>query len=277
MTICSPLSSVFSSESYDKPAFCHCKAIAVKGIADVPVICLSHTIVAIALKPWYTVSDTTALHFENNIKKTLRRYKMKMQISVFGAEENASDRQKGEAHLIGYHVSKNCGMLITGACNGLSHDAARGAHEHGGSVIGISPSKNMREHGNEGYPFYPFFALIFTDTSAWRRNIVILQSCDAAILLDEGAPTISKFSFAYKETPHNGFVVGILAKNGSDTAAKLAGKTGIRPNAIIVKDNPDSLVTGVINEILRQHKAPRQKPINMPNDRKEKAVWMKMK
>lgn len=199
-----------------------------------------------------------------------------MQISVFGAEENVSDHQRREASSVGYYVAKR-GIakrgiiLITDARNSLSYDAACSAYVHGATVIGISSAKSAREHESEGCPSTnPFSAFFFTDTSAWQRNVVMLQSCDAAILLDESTPTINTFSFAYKETRRDNFVVGILAENGADTMAKIAEKTGICASTIIVKDNPESLVLGVIDKILRRHKAIRQELISVPIERRNR-------
>ena len=63
---------------------------------------------------------------------------MKIKIGVMGsATEKLTRQQKGKAIALGRAISQRDCLLITGACPGLPHLAAKGAKQVGGVVVRV--------------------------------------------------------------------------------------------------------------------------------------------
>ena len=74
---------------------------------------------------------------------------MKLKIGVMGsATGTLTKTQKKITYELGFAVAQNEYITITGACPGLPLEAAKGAHQTGGIVIGISPALSEWEHVN---------------------------------------------------------------------------------------------------------------------------------
>ena len=177
----------------------------------------------------------------------------RFQIGVFGSADGDSvDECAEKARIIGDEIAEHGCVLITGACPGLPHEAAKALAKHNGRVIGISPAMNLKEHIEKyKYPDDSFYSLIFTGMERKGRNIISLRTCDAAIFIAGRIGTLNEFTIAYDEAP-KGFVIGILAGSGgfSDDLAKLAKKSGKKSNAVIIEDdNPRFLVRKVLEEL----------------------------
>ncbi len=181
------------------------------------------------------------------------------KIGIFGpasgAEANDPNIKKA-ARSIGQEIAKNNMILITGACNGLPNEAARGAYEqkNGTLIVGISPAMNKEEHVEKyHYPTDGFSALIYTGMERKGRNLVSVRSCDAAIFIGGRMGTLNEFTIAYDEAP-KGFIIGILDGSGglSNELTELVEKSGEQSRASIIKlANPIELVSRIFNELLR--------------------------
>ena len=94
-------------------------------------------------------------------------------------------------------------------------------------------------------------AVIFTGFGLSGRNIVLVRSCDAVIIIDGRVGTLIEFGTAYAEEK----VIGILAGTGgvADKAKELeemfAGKCNTK---IIYESSPEKLVEEVIEELDKQ-------------------------
>lgn len=53
-----------------------------------------------------------------------------------------------KAYCVGKLIAESGATLLTGAGGGLLLEAARGARENGGLVVGISPQANLSSHQN---------------------------------------------------------------------------------------------------------------------------------
>lgn len=180
------------------------------------------------------------------------------KIGVFGSasgEEADELNIKESAREIGRQIAKNGIIMITGACSGLPHEAARGAREQKNTalIVGISPAMNKKEHVEKyHYPTDPFSALIYTGMERKGRNLVSVRSCDAAIFISGRIGTLNEFTIAFDEAPE-GFIIGILDGSGglSSEFTKLVEKSGKSSRASIIKlADPVRLVNSIFDELL---------------------------
>lgn len=115
---------------------------------------------------------------------------------------------------LGREIARRGYVLITGACPGLPQEAARGAKAEGGTVIGISPALNLRQHVEEyKSPTRGYDAIIFTGSGLMGREIENIRSCDVVILAGGRSGTLGEFAIAYDE----GKVIGVLLETGGIT------------------------------------------------------------
>jgi len=133
------------------------------------------------------------------------------KIGVFGSAAGDLEKLRPLARLIGEKIARKRGILITGACPGLPFEAALGATEAGGLVIGISPAANLSEHINKyKFPAEPYL-LIFTGQEKKGRNPISMRTCDAGIFISGRSGTLNEFTIMYDEgTAHTvmGFLLG---------------------------------------------------------------------
>jgi len=115
---------------------------------------------------------------------------------------------------LGGEIGRRGHVLINGACPGLPHEAAKGAKAAGGTVIGISPALNLRQHVEEyKSPTRGYDAIIFTGSGLMGREIENIRSCDVVILAGGRSGTLGEFAIAYDE----GKVIGVLEGTGGIT------------------------------------------------------------
>jgi uncharacterized protein (TIGR00725 family) len=167
---------------------------------------------------------------------------MQKVVGVFGSSgaemgKNAAAKARSLGKAI---AGKGC-ILLTGACTGLPHEAARAAKENGGMVIGVSPAGDLQGHREQGYPDDCFDFIVFTGFGIKGRNVVLVRSCDAAVFMSGRTGTLNEFTIAYDE----GKRIGVLAGSGGttgmiDTIVKSAGKdTGA---SVVSREDPAELV-----------------------------------
>ncbi len=119
-----------------------------------------------------------------------------------------------KVHILGREIGKRHYTLVTGACPGLPHEAAKGAKSAGGVVIGISPALNFQEHV-EKYksPVRGYDALVYTGSGLMGREIENIRTCDVVIFARGRSGTLGEFAIAYDESK----VIGILQGTGGIT------------------------------------------------------------
>lgn len=115
---------------------------------------------------------------------------------------------------LGREIGRRRHVLITGACPGLPHEAAKGAKSAGGVVVGVSPALNFEEHVVEFLsPVRGYDALIYTGSGLMGREIENIRSCDVVIFAGGRSGTLGEFAIAYDEAK----VIGILEDTGGIT------------------------------------------------------------
>ena len=115
---------------------------------------------------------------------------------------------------LGRTIGQKGYVLITGACPGLPHEAAKGAKEAGGVVVGVSPALNMDEHVIKYLsPTRCYDAIIYTGSGLMGREIENIRSCDVVIFAGGRSGTLGEFAIAYDEAK----VIGVLESTGGIT------------------------------------------------------------
>lgn len=139
---------------------------------------------------------------------------MKLKIGVMGSASGPtieSQESIRKAIELGHHIAHAGCILVTGACPGLPDQAAFGAHQAGGFVMGVSPAFSQREH-TERYksPQEYYDVLLYTGMGLMERDIINIRSSDAIIIVGGGIGSLNEFTVAYDE----GKIVGILTETG---------------------------------------------------------------
>jgi uncharacterized protein (TIGR00725 family) len=157
-----------------------------------------------------------------------------------GGELAEGVRQK--VRCLGNCIARRGYVLITGAGPGLPHEAVKGAKEEKGTVVGISPALNFREHVKKyKCPTRFYDAIIYTGSGLMGREIENIRTCDVVIFAGGRSGTLGEFAIAYDE----GKIIGVLEGSGGITARikEIVGmvkkETGAR---ICYDDDPESLI-----------------------------------
>ena len=179
---------------------------------------------------------------------------MKLKIGVMGsATGNLLKQHKDVAYALGRAIAESDCVTITGACPGLPLEAAKGATEAGGLVIGISPGLSEWEHVNKYHsPTEYHEVLIFTGSGLMGREVVNIRTSDIVIIIGGRSGTLGEFSIAYDE----GKLIGVLSGTGGitseikDIVSVIQKKTGAK---MIYDEDPRSLVKNLIAFFTKKH------------------------
>jgi hypothetical protein len=138
-----------------------------------------------------------------------------MTVGVMGSAGGAlEDEVRQVMRRLGVVIARRGYVLITGACPGLPHEAAKGAKEEKGVVVGISPALNIEEQVTKySGPTRGYDAIIYTGSGLMGREIENIRSCDVVIFAGGRSGTLGEFAIAYDE----GKVIGVLEGTGGIT------------------------------------------------------------
>lgn len=175
--------------------------------------------------------------------------KFKICVSGGAVGKNA-EKAYGLARKVGEEVGRRGHVLITGATTGVPYEAALSAKKAGGSNIGFSPAGSEIEHRKKfRLPMSPkvFDHIVYTEAGYAGRNLLMVRSSDATIIIDGRIGTLNEFTAAFEEYE----VVGVLEGSGgvADEIHRLLdiAQKGFR-NTIFDHD-PVKLVERVIEKI----------------------------
>ncbi len=183
---------------------------------------------------------------------------MKLKIGVMGSAAHKMPRKHQKlCYELGCAIAESDCITITGACPGMPLEAARGASEKGGLVIGISPALSEREHKlRYESPTAYHQVLIYTGSGLMGREVVNIRSSDIVVIVGGRSGTLGEFSIAYDE----GKLIGVLQGTGGITSGlkfivkMIKKKTGAK---IIYKKNPHALIDALITYYKKkQYKKP---------------------
>jgi uncharacterized protein (TIGR00725 family) len=179
---------------------------------------------------------------------------MKLKIGVMGSATGKLSRyQRETAFMLGTSIASMGCITITGACPGLPFEAAKGAKDAGGMVVGISPGLSEWEHINKYYsPTEHHDVLIFTGSGLMGREVVNIRSSDIVVIIGGRSGTLGEFSIAYDE----GKLIGILSGTGGITSEMknilriIKKKTGAK---VMYESDPGILVERLIAYYRKVH------------------------
>ncbi|MCD6528083.1 alpha/beta hydrolase [bacterium] len=205
--------------------------------------------------------------------------KMRYKIGVMGKAARSKELSQElllKAKEIGKEIARNGCVLVTGACMGVPHIAAKAASKEGGLILGYSPAKDLQGHIEPpiSYPFPPEnMELIFTGYGKIGRNVLSIFECDGVVFVSGGVGTLNEFSIAV----HEGKVIGVLEGLGGlveKILPEIKSQTLKKGGAVIVKDrSPKRLIKKVIQEVQkRKDKIRKEVPITFKNKRGEQLV-----
>ena len=172
---------------------------------------------------------------------------MKLKMGIIGSATTGSPNID-KANRIGQVIARNDFILVNGSGYGLPYEAAKGAKECGGFTLGISPAANMTEHLNAyKFPVASLDIIVFTGFGLKGRNVILVRTCDAVILMSGGMGTLNEFTIAFDEEK----IIGVLEGTGgiSDgirTITKMADKSC---DKIIFDSDPERLIARVSRRI----------------------------
>lgn len=178
---------------------------------------------------------------------------VQIRIGVMGsAAEPVDPSVSARCRRLGQAVAERGCCLLTGACPGLPHEAALGAREVGGHVVGISPAASLREHVETyGSPYREYDVLIFTGLGLMGRELVNIRSSDVVVVIGGRSGTLGEFAIAYEE----GKLIGVLTGTGGITDALPTIETSLRKETgaeVLYQGEPARLV----DRLLERYRSP---------------------
>jgi len=175
------------------------------------------------------------------------------QICISGAAAGDSVEQaatiiKGVAQ----EIIRQGHIVLTGASTGLPHIAAIAAHMAGGPSIGFSPAANRVAHIKKYHlPLNGFNTILYTGFEYAGRDLLLVRSCDAMIMVGGRIGTLNELTIALEERRP----IGVLMGSGGMTAEVdhvLKAAKRVRTN-IIFDEDPKVLVDKIINIVDRRY------------------------
>jgi uncharacterized protein (TIGR00725 family) len=155
---------------------------------------------------------------------------------------------------LGRRIAERDCLIVTGACPGLPHAAVLGAHEAGGSSLGVSPARSREEHVSVfESPLEPYSAIVFTGSGLMGRETHNIHSSDFVLFAGGRSGTLGEFAIAYDE----GKLIGILRNSGgiSNDYAGIARLVRKETGALIVEDDdPERLVDTCLDRYLKDER-----------------------
>lgn len=181
-------------------------------------------------------------------------YSRKLKIGVFGSAAGDLEKLKPLAKAVGLWIAVNECILVTGGCPGLPYEAAMGANERGGIVLGISPAMNLTQHREIfNFPVEPHI-LIFTGFEKKGRNVISIRTCDAAIFISGRSGTLNEFTSFYDEGDSSK-VIGLLTGSGGvvdiEIASYIERIQNEKPSktTLIKNSDPQVLINMVVGKL----------------------------
>lgn len=175
---------------------------------------------------------------------------MKFKIGVMGSAQGPAISQESnqkKAAAVGKSIANHNCILVNGACYGLPHDAAVGAKEADGFVLGVSPAFSIDEHvGRYKSPDAENYdIMIFTGLGLMTRDIINIRTSDAVVIIGGGVGTLNEFTVAFDE----GRYVGVLTHTDgiSDHIPEIIEKCHRElGDRVIFDQDPDRLIARLV-------------------------------
>jgi len=182
-----------------------------------------------------------------------------MIIAIYGSASNNDPKTRNVARVLGKLIAKNGHTLITGACSGTSHEAAKAAFLEGGQVIGYSPGIDIDDHITRfSDPVECFSKLIFVPrnyeykdnrAACYKyRNISTALHCDKAIIIGGRFGTLNEFTLAYEF----GKEIGVLDNIGGAGEVIASNLISLTLNKIEKKTGAKVVIASSVSSLAKQ-------------------------
>lgn len=149
-------------------------------------------------------------------------------------------------------VVKRGHIVLTGATRGLPHIAALAAQMAGGMSIGFSPAASRVAHVRKyRLPLNGFDTILYTGFEYTGRNLLLVRSSDAVIMVGGRIGTLNELTIAIEEHKP----IGVLLGSGGETAEVqhvLKAAKRLRTN-IFFDTDPVRLVDTVLQTVGRRY------------------------
>lgn len=172
---------------------------------------------------------------------------LQVKIGISGAAEtgHCGIDSYDKALELGREIARQGAVLVTGATTGFPLWVAMGAKEEKGTVIGLSPASNEKEHVETyNLPIEYHDLIVYTGFGFPGRDLIFTRSSDAMLFGCGRVGTIHEFTIAFEDQKPIGVFEGDWK---TDEVIKNILENGHRPNDRIIFDtNPKSLVQQVL-------------------------------
>lgn len=138
---------------------------------------------------------------------------LRYQICVSGAARGDSvELAKNLAAAVGSEIVRRGHLVITGATRGLPYYAAKAAKHEGGThvtSIGFSPAASRLAHVKKyQLPLNVFDTILFTGFEYTGRNLLLVRSSDAVVMVGGRIGTLNELTIAIEERKPIGVLLG---------------------------------------------------------------------
>jgi uncharacterized protein (TIGR00725 family) len=181
------------------------------------------------------------------MEKSTPHTHLKYKICISGAAETghcAPDALE-KAKALGAEITRQGGVLVTGATTGAPYWGAIGAKEAGGFVVGVSPASSEAEHVKKyRLPLDYQDMIIYTGFGYAGRNLLLTRSSDAVLMVCGRMGTLNEFTIAFEDNKP----IGVLTGTGgmADEMKELLKKAHRGQGKVVFDPDPGRLVERVI-------------------------------
>jgi len=179
----------------------------------------------------------------------MSKLNLQYQICVSGAARGDSVITGAKlAAAVGKEIASRGHITLTGATRGLPYAAAKAAKIAGGISMGFSPASSRLAHVKKyRLPIDAFDSILFTGFEYTGRNLLLIRSSDAVVMVGGRIGTLNELTIAIEERKP----IGVLLGSGGMTeevewVLKAAKRTR---TGIIFGHDPAQLVNELIGFI----------------------------
>ena len=158
-----------------------------------------------------------------------------------------------KAYELGKVIARAGCVLVNGATTGTPYEAAHGAKDAGGMVIGISPASSKKEHVNKyKLPLDYLDLIIYTGFNYSGRNLLLTRASDAVFFVCGRIGTLNEFTIAFEDKKP----IGVLSHSGGivDELDDILHIARRGQKNIVFDSDPERLVKKVLKLVKQKEK-----------------------
>src|SRR3989338_2160821 len=158
-----------------------------------------------------------------------------------------------KAYELGKVIARAGCVLVNGATTGTPYEAAHGAKDAGGMVIGISPASSKKEHVNKyKLPLDYLDLIIYTGFNYSGRNLLLTRASDAVLFVSGRIGTLNEFTIAFEDKKP----IGVLTGTGGiiDALDEILAIARRGSRNIVFDSDPKRLVAKVLKILKKNDK-----------------------